>query len=282
MGGPNFFLVGAAKSGTTTLYHALREHDDIYLPAVKEPHLYAYLADPATIGDLYPDEVEARRQYRELYRDVADERAVGDASTSSLLMRGAAQAIARDVPSARIIAILRHPVDRAYAHYRHFVAAGGEDVSDFAEAVRAEGARQAAGFPFTYQYFGWGRYSEQLRPFFDLFGRDRVQVHLYDDFTNDPEAVVRATFRFLDLDDSGAFPPVGRSNAFPAAPTANARSTWLGRRRAALMRRPPASLDPSLRAELTETFREEISQLEDLLGRDLSMWLESKPVARVR
>src|ERR687895_14093 len=63
MAGPNFFVVGAAKSATTALYYALREHDSVYLPALKEPHFYAYLADPSTTPHLYPDRATARRQY---------------------------------------------------------------------------------------------------------------------------------------------------------------------------------------------------------------------------
>jgi hypothetical protein len=160
--GPNFFLVGAAKSGTTALYRALREHPGVYLPAVKEPHVYAYLADRSCAPHLYPNDAAARRRYRELYAGVSAATAVGDASTTNLVVPGAAAVINRDFPSARIVAILRHPVDRAFSHHAHFVAAGGEDVTDFARAVREEEARQAAGLPFTYRYLGWSRYSEQL------------------------------------------------------------------------------------------------------------------------
>jgi hypothetical protein len=202
---------------------------------------------------------------------VAGQSAVGDASTTSLVVPGAAAAIAADVPAARIVAVLRHPVDRAFSHHSHFVAAGGDDIADFARAVQAEKARQAAGYPFTYQYTGWSRYTGQLRPFFDLFGRDQVLVHLYDDVCADAEAVVRSTFRFLDVADEGAV-EVGRFNAVE---TLGPRPK--GRRR--LLRRPvpdPARprpiLDPALRAELTDSFADEIDQLEQLLQRDLSAW----------
>lgn len=268
---PNFFLVGAAKSGTTTLYDALREHEDIFLPAVKEPHFFAYLADPQAMDGLYADEDVARRIYGDLYRDVAGEAAVGDASNSSLVVAGTARAIARDTSAARIVAILRHPVDRAFSHYRYFRAAGAEEIDDFGQAVRAEGERRTAGFPLTYQYLGWGDYARQLRPFFDLFGEDRVLVHLYDDLCSDSKTMLRATFRFLGVDDGVPLAAFGRSNA-GGAPRSRAESTLRRRARRLVSRQRAPELDPDLRAELTEGLAVEISQLEELLGRDLSAW----------
>ncbi|MDQ3898775.1 MAG: sulfotransferase [Actinomycetota bacterium] len=272
--GPNFFLAGAAKSGTTTLYEALRSHPDVYLPAPKEPHVYAYLADPSTASHLFTDERAARRWYRELYAGVGEETAVGDGSTTNLVVPGAAEAIARDVPDGRVVVILRHPVDRAFSHFCHFVTTGGEDVDDFAEAVRSEAARQAQGFPFTYRYLGWSRYAGQLRPFVELFGRDRVLVHLFDDLCADPEAVVRTTLRFLGVDDAGPLPPVGRHNVVRAPTTAPAGVRRLFRGRRDGNRRPPArpSLDPAVRAELTAAFEDEIRGLEELIDRDLTAW----------
>ena len=289
---PNFFVVGAPKAATTALYHALRAHDEVFVPAVKEPHFYAYLADRSAAGHLYPDEASARRRYAELYAGVDGERAIGDTSTTNLVVRGAAEAIAAEVPDARIVAILRQPVDRAFAHWSHFRAAGGEPIADFAEAVRQEEPRQAAGYPFTYRYLAWGRYSEQLRPYLERFGRDRVLVHLYDDLCADPDAVVRSTLRFLDLDASSAVPRVERHNEMPVPRLPRVQGALDGGGRAGrVMRRvlpPPArraaagwsaahlsakpSIDPAVRAELTERFTEEIARLEALIGRDLAAW----------
>jgi hypothetical protein len=270
--GPNFFLAGAAKSGTTTLYEALRAHDDVYLPTPKEPHVYAFLTDRSVAGHLYADEATARMRYRQLYGGVRGQRAIGDASTSTLVVRGVADAIGRDVPDARIVVILRHPVDRAFSHFCHCVTTGGEHVRDFAEAVAAEPARQARGFPFTYQYLGWSRYSGQLRPFVERFGRDRVLVHLFDDLCREPEAVVRATLSFLGVDASGPLPPVGRHNEVrgPAPPHGPVRRLLWTRRGPPA--RPRPTLDPGLRAELTASFEDEIGRLEDLLERDLAAW----------
>lgn len=268
--GPDFFFVGAAKSGTTALAAALARHPEVFLPGVKEPHYYAYLADPSSAARVYADEPAARARYRELYADVGGEVAVGDASTTNLVVPGAARAIAADVPGARIVAVLRHPVDRAFSHFRHFRAAGGEPLADFAQAVRQEDERAAGGWPFTYRYLGWGRYAGQLAPYFELFGRDRVLVHLYDEFCLDPDAVLRSTLRFLGVDDSDPLPAVRREGVIEAPRDRPRRRL----RRPTGRRRPvPPVLDPELRARLVEgELAVEIDRLEELLDRDLSAW----------
>jgi hypothetical protein len=276
---PTFFLAGAAKSGTTAVYAALGRHPDVFLPERKEPHYYAYLAAPDLVRAVYPSRTEADRHYRDLYAPVADERAVGDASTTNLVVPGAAAAIANDVPNARIVVVLRQPVDRAYAHYRHFVVAGGEPLPSFADAVRAEPTRRAQGFPFTYEYLGWGRYADQLQPFVERFGRDRVLVHLYDDLCADADGVMRATFAFLDVDaDVPAIVP--RRNVIRAQrrPRLSGALRALGRPGRAVADRvasatiTPEPLDLGLRAELTASIDDDLHRLEDLVGRDLSAW----------
>ena len=276
---PTFFLAGAAKSGTTAVYAALGRHPDLFLPGRKEPHYYAYLAAPDLVRAAYPSRTEADRQYRELYAAVAGERAVGDASTTNLVVPGAAAAIAHDVPNARIVVVLRQPVNHAYAHYRHFVVAGGEPLPSFADAVRAEPTRRAQGFPFTYEYLGWGRYADQLQPFVERFGRDRVLVHLYDDLGADPDGVMRATFAFLDVDPDVPV-TVPRRNVIHARrrPRLSRALRSLGRPGRAVADRvasatiPPEQLDPGLRAELTGSIGDELRRLEDLVGCDLSAW----------
>jgi hypothetical protein len=266
--GPNFFLVGAAKSGTTALYNGLLRHDDVFLATPKEPHFFAYLADPVALGHLFPDETTARRRYGELFAGAGDEAAVGDASTTNLVVPGAVEAIALDVPEARIVAVLRQPVDRAFSHWRHFRVAGGEDIADFAEALRQQPSRAAAGWPFTYQYVSWGRYAGQLRPYIERFGRERVLVHLYDDLCADAGAVLRETFRFLGVDDSVDIPPLGRFNEMAAPAPAHGWRARLARRRA----EPKPVLEPGVRSRLTAELEDEISALEDLIQRDLAAW----------
>lgn len=106
---PNFLIAGAAKSGTTSLYLALKEHPDVYMSPMKEPHYFAYLAAPDLIGDVYGSVDAAHREYEELFRGVGDETAIGEASTSTLLAPGAAEIIERALPDVRIVVVLRDP-----------------------------------------------------------------------------------------------------------------------------------------------------------------------------
>jgi len=274
--GPDFFVVGAAKSGTTAFVSALRRHPDVFVPTLKEPHYYAYLADPNSVKMGYVDAADASRRYRLLYVDAGGAAAVGDGSTSNLTVPGAAAAIARDIPDARIVAILRHPVDRAFSAWWHFRAAGAETL-DFAEAVQAAPERLAAGMPVTYQYLGRSRYSGQLAPYFDLFRRDQVLVHLYDDLVGDSAAVLRSTLRFLGVDTSDPLPSmtteneslVRRFRGVKGRPGRLLRKATPGRWK----HEPKPRLDPALRRQLVrDQFTDEIDRLEALLGRDLSAW----------
>ena len=241
------------QSGTTAFVSALRRHPDVFVPALKEPHYYAYLADPNSVRMGYADAADASRRYQLLYADAGGAVAVGDGSTSNLSVPGAATVLARHVPDARIVAILRHPVDRAFSHWSHFRAEGAEAL-DFAEAVQAEPERLAAGMPATYQYLGRSRYSRQLAPYYDLFRRDQVLVHLYDDLVADPRggAALDAALprgkrlRPAAVDDDGEReprPPVpgGEGPARPPPAQGDARPVEARAQAPARPRPPPAA-----------------------------------------
>jgi hypothetical protein len=253
---------------------------------VKEPHYYVYLAEPTLKSRTYPDDAAATRRYRALYEGVGAETIVCDASTTTMVVPGTAPIIARDAPGSRIVAVLRHPVDRAFSSWSQLMSVGAEQLG-FEEAVRTESARRAAGKPFNYQYLDWGHYARQLRPFFDTFGPDRVLVHLYEDLVSDGVAVLRSTFRFLGVDDTLPVPPLERENE-----TRYLRFREVGGRPGRLVRRvtperwryrPKPVIDPALRDRLMrEEFAEEIGDLEDLLQRDLSAWRSPSPAGRRR
>jgi hypothetical protein len=241
---------------------------------------------------VFSGEAAARRRFAADYAAVTDEAAVGDASTSSLVVDGTAAAIAADVPAARVVAIVRHPVDRAFSHWSHFLALGLERIEDFGEVVALEERRREAGVHFAYHYLRWGQYAAQLPQFFEHFGRQRVLVHLYDDLCADSAAVLRETLRFVGADAGGPVGPVARHNEVLVPRSLALQRALRGRGRAgralaAIV--PPAAreamsswagahlgrrleLDPGLRAELTERFADEISRLEELIDRDLSGW----------
>ena len=300
---PNFLMVGAAKSGTSALYAYLRQHPDIFLSDVRECEFFALEGRPLQFTGP-GDAVAFRRyiteldRYRTLFRGVRGQRAIGECSDLYLYSREAAQRIRRLIPGARLLVLLRNPVDRAFSHFLQFVRDGREPLGSFEAALAAEPERVSAGWHPHWFLKARGLYAAQLRVYYDLFPKEQIAVHLYDDFQRDSAGVARRLFAFLGVDES--FSPdtslrynisgVPRSrllHAILARPLAVKDvikpllpAALRHRLRVQLMNRnlkPEKSrMTPATRAALTEDFREDILRLQDLIQRDLSSWLTTK------
>ncbi len=305
---PDFFVVGHPKCGTTALYATLRQHPQIYMPAVKEPRFFASeLRDSPSrrpTGD--PQTFE---QYLALYEDAAPGQLAGDASPQYLWSRTAASQIAGTQPSARIVAILREPASFLRSLHLQFVQSYNEREKSLRKALSLEDARRRgrrvprqALRPQMLVYSEHVRYVEQLRRYHAVFPPEQVKVLIYDDFRRDNEATVREVLRFLAVDDTAeigvreANPTVGvRARRLheavhavsvgrgPVARAARAAagtlaSRGLSRSSALAIRdriffttpRPP---DESLMLELRRRFKGEVEALSEYLGRDLvKLW----------
>ncbi|TCJ15465.1 sulfotransferase [Rubrobacter taiwanensis] len=308
---PNFFIIGAQKAGTTSLYHYLAQHPDIYMSPVKEPGFFNYEITPG--GEVIPGEFgdpHHRRaprfsnldEYRALFRGATGEAAIGEASPLYIYVPGTARRIKRYVPEAKIVALLRNPADRAYSAFLNAVRYGGEPLTDFARALREEEERIRNDWHYVFHYRSRGFYHAQLERYYELFGRERVGVWLYEELRSDPVGVTRSVLRFLGVGDSfvpdtslkhnPSALPGGRvsraairamdrmASTFLENFTANSRVYPLASRmrqriQSRLLARPPR-LDPAIRSELLEGYREEILRLQNLIGRDLSVWLEDE------
>ncbi|MGH9857806.1 MAG: sulfotransferase, partial [Acidobacteriota bacterium] len=145
---PNFLIIGAGKSGTSSLYYYLRQHPDIYMSPVKEPNFFAYDANHrgwnGPIRHL-EDSITSLSEYMKLYDSVQNEKAIGEASPSNFCARACDQ-VRRYVPNARLVCILRQPVDAAYSAYLHRRRDGHEPESDFLKAFRATDSRKKQGW----------------------------------------------------------------------------------------------------------------------------------------
>ena len=295
---PDFFIVGAFKSGTTALYDYLGQHPQVFMPFHKEP---LFFGDDLTrrYGRM------TRQQYLSLFADAGDGQRIGEASAWYLYSRCAADEIRDFAPGAQIIVMLRNPVDVMHAQHSQLLFNAAEDIPDFADALAAEPARRLGERlppgPIrreTLYYRESVRFAEQLERYFDAFGRDRVHVILYDDFRDRTRQSYAATLSFLGVDESFE-PRVEVVNA-----NRRVRSTVLQRlifqpprpmlgtvrvlRRFPLVHRTRAMLlrmnsraqrrtamDPKLRAQLTEEFAPEVQRLASLIDRDLSAWMPS-------
>jgi hypothetical protein len=295
---PNFLVIGVAKSGTTSLYHYLRQHPQIFMSPVKEPRFFALQGRSLDFNG--PGDERIRRDamltldaYRELFEGVDGERAIGEASVLYMPHPNACEAIARQIPDAKLIAVLRDPAERAYSGFQFHLREGLEPVADFDEALRAEPQRIADGWYYTWHYRDQGFYHRKLLPYFERFDPSRIRVYLYEDLQRDPHRMLADIFRFLGVDD-GFRPQLatrhnqsGRPRSVrlqrlltrphPAKEAAKSvvPEQWghrlISRVQAGNLSRAP--LRPETRADLIECYREDIGRLEELIDRDLSHWL---------
>lgn len=248
---PNFLIIGAARSGTTTLYSYLQQHADIYLPASKrpEPHFFFKASEYARGLDYY----EGR-----YFCDWDGQRAVGEASTSYIFGAETPRRIHDCLPQMRMIAMLRNPVDRAFSGYWHTVKSGLESL-DFSQAIETEDER-TRGLRGTdldevkpYSYVDRGRYGEQLQRWFEYFDRSQVHVILFEDFVVRPRESLIATLQFLGVD----------ADQLPARLDAvENKSVADG-----------VTVPPEMRRRLADVFAPDVRIVEKLLNRDLSHWL---------
>lgn len=296
---PNFLIIGAAKAGTTSLHHYLSQHPQVFMSPVKEPKFFALEGEAFNYGGPGDNERMQRSSvvqidaYRHLFSKAGDKQAIGESSTLYLYSPKAAQRIRHYIPSAKLIAILRNPVERAYSHYLYLRRGGVEYIQTFAEALEAEEDRIKHNWMPTWHYKERGFYYVQLRRYFDIFGRDQIQVHLYEDLQADPLKMLQDIFGFLDIDREFS-PRTATRHNISGIPKNRSLHNWLSqphwiknyfksmlpaattRRINILIRnknldRPP--LSPEIRSQLLESYREDILKLQDLINRDLSAWL---------
>ena len=292
---PDFFIVGAFKSGTTALYHYLGQHPQVFMPFHKEP---LFFGDDLTRR--YGRMSEA--DYLALFRDARPGQRVGEASAWYLYSTSAAREIAAFSPDARIIAMVRNPVDVMYAEHSQLIFNVEEDLLDFAEALEAEqfrrrGERMPPGplRPETLFYRHSVRFAEQLQRYLDVFGPERVHVVVFDDFRDDTAGAYRGVLEFLGVDASFVpdfavrnpnkrvrFPRLQRLVYQPPRPLLRLvprlrRSPIVHRAREAVLRLNSSAvrrqeMDPELRSRLTAELAPEVERLAGLIGRDLSAW----------
>ena len=257
---PNFMIIGAAKAGTTSLYHYLRQHPQIYMTPTKETNYFALVGHPldyAGPGDqdyITRFSVTTPEGYAAQFAGVQGERAIGEASPLYLYDAQTPGRLKAAVPDVRLVAVLREPVTRAYSAFSHLVRDGREPAASFAEALALEDERIAAGWEHIWHYTRMGRYAEQLRRYQALFAPEQLRVYLHDDLLRRPDWVMQDLLNFLEVDPSALPDQSVRHNV-----------SALG-----LPHLPP--LLPEVQERLEALFAPEREALAKLLGRDLRDW----------
>jgi hypothetical protein len=194
---PNFFIIGAPKAGTTSLYQYLKQHPDIFMSSVKEPHYFSRV--PRSKNPLaYNQPVRNEQEYLNLFRNAANFPIRGEASPSYLWSPIAAENIYRQTPNAKLIAILRDPIARAYSHYLMDVRSNRQHLS-FYDALLADIEKNLPVWDVANLYVDLGNYARQLENYLKVFPPDQVLVLLYEHLTNAPDEVMKKVLSFLEI-----------------------------------------------------------------------------------
>lgn len=302
---PNFLIIGVQKAGTSSIYEYLKQHPDVYMSPLKETNFLSRdwsLEDPVKQAQRNQqlraqgrrDCVDSIEKYRDLFDGVTTETAIGEASPNYLFRSQKAIAqIQKYVPEAKLIAILRNPVDRAYSDYLMHMR---EEIDD--ESLSQQIARYHHHQSFTILK---GFYGQQLGLYWQQFDPTKIKVYLYDELCADPVGMMQNMYDFIGVDPSfqvdvsqrkqvAKIPknrwfnqllrthnPVRTTAAttlkqiFPEETRQRIRSSLLNWN--AQDKKQVSLLSTGDRQKLLDIYRDDIHQLQDLLNRDLSHWL---------
>ena len=213
---PDFFVAGAPKAGTTALHAALARHPALYMSAVKEPKFFLTDGPPPAQGGpgdakTYKEHIWRRADYEALF-DIAPPGTLrGESTPFYLYSHDAQRRIKALVPDARLIVVVRDPVERAHSNRTHLWSAGLDPIDDFVKACAAEDQRIAAGWADFWHYKRLGLYGQQLQRLYSVFPRGQVLVFRYRDLIDDPVGTLERICAFLGI-EHGQIAEVPREN----------------------------------------------------------------------
>jgi len=202
---PDALIMGAPKAGTSALHAALTQHPQIYASPVKEPKYYMCWDTPPPAyrgpGDAHSNQewIWRREEYQALFHGTPEQSIRLESTPFYLYLRGARRRIAEELPGAKLIIIVRDPIDRAYSNWMHLWVDGLEPISDFVDAWHAEDSRVAAGWAPFWHYRRLGRYGEQLADLLSRVERERVFVLRYWQLVSQPKETLNRVARFIGI-----------------------------------------------------------------------------------
>ena len=299
---PDVFVIGAPKAGSTAVHAALARHPAVHMSDPKEPK-YFLCGDAPPPSFRGPGDAHSRKEwvwrraaYEALFAEAPPGARLGESTPFYLWSTEAHARIADAVPEARLIAVIRDPVDRAYSNWSHLWSHGYEPVGDFVEAVELEPERIADGWAPFWRYVDLGRYGRQLQHLYEHFPREQVLVLRYRELVDEPESTLTRIATFLGVDAGGLDGVPAENVQGWAAPSVANRTlrqvvqagAWVGqaappqvwrvaeRPIRGLLQRGSArrpSLSPEVRAAVQRHFVDDIGLLGEVTGRDFGDWL---------
>jgi hypothetical protein len=311
---PNFFIVGAPKAGTTSLYHYLSQHPDVYMSPIKEPNYFAAEVRAENIEPQWQAWAQQGNEslqqylrgsmrekrfgglvsnwsdYLKLFQNANGEKAIGEASVCYLWSRTAARNIASTTCNAKIIMVLRNPVDRAFSQYKQAVANGLVGWS-FREQVRRSLDRNTDKLDLLNPFLEYGLYHDQVERFMQLFPAENLRIYLYEEYRRAPAETLADVFRFLEVDPQFV-PDMSKKHLQTRMP----RFVWASHklrqygawsrlkgavpatlvsvvRKLVFRDEQTAEINRADRLYLSDYYREDVGRLETLIRRNLKGWL---------
>ena len=292
---PDFFICGAAKAGTTSMWRYLQQHPEIFMPKDKVNKEPGYFSHLRPLDDF--------EQYVSLFQQALEHQIIGEASGAYLTSPDSAVRIAETLPDAKIIIMLRNPADRAYSLYKWMVREGYEYAGSFEDALHLEKSRRYKNLKFrhnnpeyyyNYLYYGSGLYAKQVRRYIDSFPRCNLKIVIFEEIISKEIEKVKEIYKFLNVEKS--YHPnlkvhnkgkdvrspiiqyVLKNYCRPVARKALGQrgARWIKRMMRTNVHQEHRSFDPSLRQQLLERYQHDIRRTSSLIDKDLeSVWLEN-------
>ncbi|MFW6014453.1 MAG: sulfotransferase family protein [Candidatus Nanoarchaeia archaeon] len=291
MNKPNLFIVGAAKSGTTAMHEFLKEHPEVFMCEPKEPGYFA---------KDFKTQPMSRKEYFKYFKRAKNERIVGESSTGYLRSKVAPKLIKEFNPQAKIIIMLREPVNFLYSFHSQKVFNLHEPVKDFEKALSLEKQRRKGKYlpkgtksPSKLFYSEWAKFSEQVKNYYKYFNKEQVKIILYDDFKADPIKVYNEVLKFLGVSPFKPTVKYVNANKYVKTPGVKRFLDKIGLSRKLIKiipesvylklvkpvrklmfeEKPRPKLSNTLRKRLMKEYKPEVKRLSKLLNRDLvSLW----------
>lgn len=297
---PNLFFAGAAKSGTTTLWHYFKNHPEVFLPKQevnKEPCYFSEMANLAK---------HSKESYLGLFAEAGSlHKYIGEASHAYLTDPQSAKRIHRFNPQAKIVLILRNPIDRAYSLFNWMRQEGYEWAHSFEHGLELESWRAKQKLPnllhpnyyYNYLYYQSGKYSTQVKRFIDLFGKEQVLVLTFKELKEAPQKTIDSICDFLAIQRIKSMPVVKNTSMDVVSGKAQfalrlftisrmvlekrltgkryiskaERDKWI---KLGLKNTRPKPLKKSTRTILKKKYKDDIAELSRITGKDFSFWLD--------
>lgn len=294
---PNFLVVGASKSGTSSIYHYLKQHPDIFLSNIqKEGRYFSQMpGDYNGPGDKNLDDSITRdlNLYKALFHGYRNEKAIGDISPEYLYFyENAIPLIKKDLgDKVKIIIILRSPVERAFSAYAHFKRDKRETLT-FEDALDKEKERKAKNWVWAWQYKNSGLYYKQVKAYVDNF--QNVKVLIFEDFNKDPQRILSEICTFLCVSNDFEFDTTYKYNVsgqpknqvlykletsrglinfikklIPASFVSKMKKNLTGEKQMV-----KSKIDDRTRKALIDFFKEDVLKLQEMIKTDVSHWLK--------